>query len=384
MSEPIGSGVFVGVRLTEAREAMALRMTNLSNLVGVSYQMIYNYENGLKQPGAETFARICTVLNQPAHFFYNPNFDREYNHDAVHFRDGAALKSEMRQQAGTRLKWSLEFYSLLHRKLSLPGPNFPDVDAPTDPTLINQDLIEHAASEVRRLWNLGDDPLPNLIRTLELNGAVVCQTALDLPHMDGASFWSENRARPFILLNMDKASYVRSRFDAAHELGHMLLHRNVVEGVVRGTPLYKRMENQAHNFASALLLPRKSWLKDVRSFTLGVFKSLKPKWRASIQAMIMRAAALGAISPDKKTSLMKQLSARQWRTMEPYDEIWEVERPRLLSQATTMLVENGLGISVITQAFPPRSDNLSEITGLPKAFFETETLPIKMERGVLN
>lgn len=371
---------FIPERLTEAREAMGLNISSLAKLIGVSHQAVSDYEAGKKQPNSEKFVKICQILDQPSQFFFHSNVERNYVHSLVHFRANQSLRPDARAMAGIRLKWMMEYYSVLKRKLTLPELNLPNFNMPRDPAMISRDMIEDAAMELRKFWKIGEiAPLPHLIRLLELNGAVVSLVALDLPKMDGASIWSESHNRPFVLLNSDKASYVRSRFDVAHELGHMLLHRGVVEGITLGSPVYKQMENQAHMFASTLLLPRDAWLRDVRErkFTLAVFKALKPKWRASIFSMIMRAEALKEISPDRKAELIKQLSSRKWRVREPYDELWEIERPKLFDQSTRMLAHSRVGARFITQAFPRRSENTGEITGLPKAFFNIETLPIK-------
>ena len=374
----MGLGTFVGVRLTEAREAMGLNLTSLANLVGVSYQMVSSYESGLKQPSEGTLARICTILNQPVHFFFHDGYEQGYRHDSVYFRAQQSLRTDLREQVGTRLKWMIEYYIFLNRMLVLPEVNFPNLDPPNDPTLISRDLIEDAAVSVRRLWDLGSDPLPNMIRLLERNGAVVGQISMNLPKMDGASIWSQSHGRPFILLNADKASYVRSRFDAAHELGHMILHRNIPKGLTQSAMIYKRMEEQAHWFASAMLLPRDLWLHDIhsRGFTLASFKTLKPKWHASIFSMIMRSTSLGEISEERKVNLIKQLSSRGWRTREPYDELWELEVPKLLGQATRMLIDSGIGVETILHSFPRSVDNLSELTGLARAYFNADSLPI--------
>lgn len=375
---------FLGIRLKEAREAMGLHVTNLADLIGVSRPMVHEYESGSSFPGESTFTRICSVLNQPPRFFYHPHHETEFCHEMVHYRDLVANGLYSRAQAGVRLKWMMEYFSILERELNLPKPNFPNLDSPSDPALITQEYVEKAATTVRQLWNLGDAPITNLINILERNGAVVGQICLDLPDLDGLSFWSHKRQRPFILLNSDKASCVRSRFDAAHELGHMVLHRNITEGIDRKSPIYKRMEQQAHAFASAFLLPRTSWLKDVKKYTLATFKTLKPKWKTSIKAQIMRLANVGVIDDARKTSLLKQYSSKHWSVKEPYDDLWELEKPKLFSQATSMLAQHGFTASTISQVFPRRSENLSEIIGLPKTFFDTDGLPIQWEKETLN
>ena len=89
---------------------------------------------------------------------------------------------------------------------------------------------------------------------------------------------------------------------------------------------YKYMEEQAHDFASAILVPRDAFLADVSQYPnkLDFYVELKKKWRVSISAMIIRAFRLNAITHNQYQYLMKQLSKRGWRTKEPLDDIIKI------------------------------------------------------------
>jgi Zn-dependent peptidase ImmA (M78 family)/DNA-binding XRE family transcriptional regulator len=366
---------FVGARLTEARQAMGLNPTNLANLLGVTRQMIYKYEGEEAAPGQEVFDKICRVLRQPASFFYDPHVNSAFEAERVHFRSNK-LKTDERDFTVVRLKWLIEYFGVLMRNLELPQVNLPETHAPEDPTTISKETIEETASRVRRFWKVGDGALPNLVHLLELNGFAIQQFNFGFVKLDGMSYWSTEYHRPFVVLNSDKASCVRSRFDLAHELGHMVLHRNVPPELMT-FQIFERMEVQAHGFASALLLPAETWLRDVTACTLGAFRTLKPKWRASIGAMIMRAQSLNLIDENRARGLWKQYSAKRWRAGEPFDDMWELEMPQMFQQATEMLAESELGVSSITGAFPRRPENLSELTGLrPELFTSPPPLPI--------
>lgn len=370
----------VGERITEAREAMGLSVNALAKLLGVSRTIIYDYESGSKQPSPHVFVKLCEKLEQPSRFFYLPRFESDYTHDSAHYRSLESLKPELRNEAGTSLKWIQEFYTVLEKKLSLPKLNFPKVTLLDDPDRITLSHIERVAKEVRGHWGIGDAPIPNLVKLLEMNGAIIARYPLDIHGMDAVSYWSEQFKRPFILLNADKMNYVRSRFDLAHELGHMILHRQIQKPAQRGTQLYKQLERQAHFFAASFLMPRSSWLRDVDEFTLTAFRSLKPKWKVSIIAQVMHSEALGAINANRKRSLMKQLSANKWRQIEPFDDQWEPEQPRLFKQATELVAKDGYGLRFILQSYPRRPQELSNITNLPPIFFSNDALPISFKK----
>jgi len=55
--------------------------------------------------------------------------------------------------------------------------------------------------------------------------------------------------RRVVILGSDKGDKARPRFDAAQELGHLVLHRDHPE------PGNRALEKQAHRFAGAFLLP---------------------------------------------------------------------------------------------------------------------------------
>ncbi|NED56599.1 ImmA/IrrE family metallo-endopeptidase, partial [Micromonospora aurantiaca] len=54
--------------------------------------------------------------------------------------------------------------------------------------------------------------------------------------------------RPMVFFNPAKGDYWRNRFDAAHELGHLVMHADAEPGE-------KVVEDQAHRFAAEFLMP---------------------------------------------------------------------------------------------------------------------------------
>jgi Zn-dependent peptidase ImmA (M78 family) len=91
----------------------------------------------------------------------------------------------------------------------------------------------------------------------------------------------------------DKASAVRSRFDAAHELAHLLLHRKVDGRRVKNTADWKILETQAHRFAAAFLLPAKSFSDELWAATLDGMLARKGRRKVSIAMMIVRCEHIG-------------------------------------------------------------------------------------------
>ena len=116
---------------------------------------------------------------------------------------------------------------------------------------------------------------------MESNGIVVTRGSLGFAKMDGVSRWSQVDARPYIFLCMDKANGFRTRFDSAHELAHIVLHKAVTDADYQKH--YHLLEKQAHRFANAILLPAASFAREVRYPTLDTFLALKQNGRHLLQ-----------------------------------------------------------------------------------------------------
>lgn len=52
----------IGLRIKEARETRGLTQTDLGAILGVTYQMVWKYENGKGRLSAEQLTQIATAL----------------------------------------------------------------------------------------------------------------------------------------------------------------------------------------------------------------------------------------------------------------------------------------------------------------------------------
>jgi Zn-dependent peptidase ImmA (M78 family) len=127
---------------------------------------------------------------------------------------------------------------------------------------------ESAAEYVRDRWALGQQPIKNMIHLLESKGVRVFSIAVEAREVDAFSTWKGGV--PFIFLNSYKSAE-RSRFDAAHELGHLILHRH-------GEPQGRQAEIDANRFAAAFLMPKAGVLANAPKFvTLPEFEPQSKK-----------------------------------------------------------------------------------------------------------
>lgn len=317
-------------RLVLARDLRALTQQELVDRAGgrFSTAALSQLEKGKTRPTASTLAAIAEATSVPVEFFVaRPN-------DAVppgFFRSlqSTSARERRRQLASARLL--RDFITAVEEHVRLPElrvPAFaPDLDGSEDE---RQTAAERAAERVRQEWGLGAGPIPNVIRELERHGIVVVRASTFKHEVD--AFSVNFPGRPIAVLGQDKAVTARSRFDAAHELGHLVLHADLEPGP-------REVEKQAHEFASAFLLPR-SGIEHLLPATADWrrLSALKTEWRVSISALLIRARTLGVMSPARYTNAMKVMSARGWRRQEPGDErLGALEVPVLLDLAVRRL-----------------------------------------------
>jgi Zn-dependent peptidase ImmA (M78 family)/transcriptional regulator with XRE-family HTH domain len=324
----VGVRSFQGARLTEARLSLGLFKNALADMIGVTPMAITRYEQGLDHPQSDKLAAMSLQLNFSEEFFCKPVWPEELQ--IVHWRSRASETKSAREMTEQRMRWLQEIFAFLESEVEFPEYRLPDVQLPDDFRLIKGRDIEQAALQVREEWGLRDQPIPDMVLALENAGIPV--VALDIPSdkQDGFFFPSRTLNRGFVGINIHEVSSSRARFDAAHELGHSILHKNITPEIAKNPTFHKILEEQAHRFAGAILFPQSSFLKEVGYVSLDYLSALKRKWGISVAAMIMRAGDLGLIGKEEKAMLYRSMTKRRWRgpLREPFDKEMSLEHPR--------------------------------------------------------
>ncbi len=122
------------------------------------------------------------------------------------------------------------------------------------------------------------------------------------------------------------------------------MHRWIGVEEIEDRDRLKEIESEADRFASAFLLPRKSFPNEVYSPRLMAFVDLKRRWKVSIQAMVYRCKDLGLFDDQQVTNLYKQISFKKWRTVEPLDGESGIplEQPLLLGKVADLVLKSGV------------------------------------------
>jgi Zn-dependent peptidase ImmA (M78 family)/transcriptional regulator with XRE-family HTH domain len=335
----IGTPGFVGARLTQARQARALNVVALADLLGLESPSISNYEHGRQTPSPEIMDRLVDLLHQPHAFFLRPV--SECTED-IWWRSMSSATKLARSRASARHAWLREILTYLGEYLNFPALNLPAFNLPSDVREITTESIEEMALECRLHWKLGISPVADIVLLLENNGIVVSRGELGAETLDAYSQQPEDSEHAIVFLGAGKASAVRSRHDASHELGHLILHRHINAKAIKNPAQFKLIEEQAHRFASAFNLPVQGFTEQLWAPTLDAFLALKPHWKVSIGAMIMRCAQLDILSEVQQKRAWINLNRKGWRSCEPLDDRLAPEQPRLLRRSFELLVNEGI------------------------------------------
>ena len=328
-------------RFKDARLAKRLNQAELGEAIGKTRQAISAFELGEKAPEAATLAQIAAVLEQPVGYFTAPEREGFGAFGPRFFRASGPETKRRNLMCDAYAGWQVQVAGYFDNLINDPSVILPSV-TPADPRgAYDDEEIEDAAGECRKLWGLGYGPLSNVLALAESKGIIAVRLRIEGERIDAFSFW--NGARPFIFLASEKESAARARFDVAHEIGHLVLHRGIGQEDLEDPKTLKRIEAEANRFAGALLLPRQSFPNEVFTTRLDAFIALKERWKVAIQAMIYRCKDLGIFDEYQITNLYKQISARKWRTKEPLDDPgrYPIEQPKLLRKAVEMVLLSG-------------------------------------------
>ena len=350
---------------------MGLSRTALADQLALSKQAISRYERNEDNPTYPVLEEIAKILHQDAEFFLRPlrTIDRQEN---VFYRRLKKVKKAELKKVAIWKEWYEELIELLSRYLELPALNLPPhLFVPHDPMQIDMAEIEQAALLLREHWNLGQRPIGNLVRQMERNGLLVARFNFDVAGVDGFSLRCASAPISLIALNTVKSNAFRSRFDAAHELGHHILHQSVTWEMMQDPAIHEEVERQAHRFASAFLMPMDSFRDDLFTYKLETLVAVKERWNVSISAILYRMKDMGLINDDEHKEMRKAMSGRRWITEEPLDAESVPEKPALLAQAVETLVDQaGFSKQDVLDDLNLRPTIIEQLAGLPFGYFE--------------
>ncbi len=179
--------------------------------------------------------------------------------------------------------------------------------------VVTFDDVEKIALDLRQAWNLGIDPIDDLVEMLECHGIKV-GIVPGADDFDALTLYA-NETMPIIVVK-DGVPGDRQRFSIAHELGHIILE------------IYldwkdDQVEKASYRFAGAFLTPKPAVIQELgekrQKLDLYELHLLKHKYGMSMQAWIHRAQDLGIIPGTVAVGMYKRFRANNWHRVEPGD-----------------------------------------------------------------
>jgi Zn-dependent peptidase ImmA (M78 family)/transcriptional regulator with XRE-family HTH domain len=286
-------------RLALARKRRGMTLVQLAAAAHVSTRSLSGYEAGRQQPSAQTVGALARELAVPPAFLGGAEID-EIPPDAASFRALSKMTASQRDTACSAGRIAFLISDWIDGQFRLPLPDVPSLPK-LDP--------ETAAEVTRARWGLGQSPVPNMLHLLESRGVRVFSLAEECAEVDAFSlYW---HGTPFAFFNMTKSGE-RGRFDAAHELGHLVLHTE--ERVPHGPG----PEQEANRFAAAFLMPGRSVIAErLAGASTDQIIAAKQVWSVSAMALTHRLHELGLLTDWGYRTACVNLSRLGYRSSEP-------------------------------------------------------------------
>jgi Zn-dependent peptidase ImmA (M78 family)/transcriptional regulator with XRE-family HTH domain len=322
-------------RLTLARKLRGLTLAELGRMTDLSPQTINRWEKEHQEPTPECLDRLAEALRLPVEFFMQPEIE-PIPVEAVSFRALTKTSAFRREAVLAAGGVAREIATWISARYRLPAPDLPSLNLPVDAAAHD---VETIALRVRSQWNLDQRPIPNMIHLLEAHGVRVFSLVQEVRDVDAFSLYIEGE--PFIFIDTGKTAE-RQRFDAAHELGHLVMHQG------RERVQSREAERQADRFAAAFLMPRADVLAhNLRNASPDQLIEASRRWRVSAMALTHRLSELGLLTEWGYRSACVELAKRGYRRSEPGSRLVP-ESSQVLEKVLAHLRANGTGIRAIT------------------------------------
>lgn len=341
-------GRFEPARLTQARARLGMSKADLAAEVGVSAAAIGQYEAGVNSPRLDVLERLAQTLRVDPGFFSVGRPLAGLDTVNAHFRSLRSARVSDRQKAlaMAALLWELTF--TLERYVKLPEVSLPKAGAGMTPS--------EAAVALRRHWGLPDGPIKHLVATAESNGVVVVVRPIgEIDAVDAFSVVIVDR--PIIITTPRRSENVfRHRFSIAHEIGHLLLHKDSFEHNAG-------IEREADDFAAAFLTPAASMdaLLPTR-LDLANLERLGRMWGVSPHSLVRRMVERGRTTESSARRAYQRLAMAHDPSTDP-TSAYPGEVPTLLKKAAELAAGHGAAVPALAEILKLAPGQVRDLLG---------------------
>ena len=311
-----------GDMVTLAREYRGLSQEDLAAAIGLNQPHVARIEAGMRpEIDDEVGQRMSACLCFPQEFFGQQEVLLGFGSSAYFYRKKATIPAADRKRVHSRVNFlRIALKQILPHVELEPSRGLPQW------SIENYGYsAANAARALRAHWHLPDGPIKSLTALVEAAGAIVIPCDFG-SSIDATSLRLADMP-PLVFMNVNVPGD-RWRFTLAHELAHLVLHREP----------HDQMEQEADEFAGELLVPKDEVAPQLARLPrpqLRDFIALKRYWKVSIQALIFRAFEAGSINESQKKSLFVRMSQLNMRMTEP--EPIDREEPANFSRVLSTL-----------------------------------------------
>lgn len=295
-------------RLFRARKAAGLSLRALGDAVGLSHAAIKKYEDGVAIPSSEVLIKLSRALKVRSEHFFRPE---TVELDGVEYRKRSSLPKKqlnaITHEVIDQIERRIELESLFPTP---PVTPFATVEGQPK-TIKDLSQIEEAAESIRQAWELGFDPIPDLIDVLETHGIRVFMVDANFDRkFDGLA--AKVNQMPIVVVGSNWPGD-RQRFTLAHELGHLMLADRLAADIDE--------EMACNRFAGAFLIPRQSVFQKLGEHRNYIepkeLALLKEEFGLSMAGILYRASDLGIVTHAYRGDQARLFRIKGWHITEP-------------------------------------------------------------------
>jgi Zn-dependent peptidase ImmA (M78 family)/DNA-binding XRE family transcriptional regulator len=243
-------------------KSQGITIRALAEKTGISTVSLSNLLNNKVVPKTQTIIKISGVLHSSMDDLFRavPQFQ------SLRFRPNSSISA---REIALRdiviinaTKW-INDYCNLENELIAIDPAF-SKKAKYSLETLHGNQPEATAFKVRKLWEIGNNPIRNITELVEDSGIKLWLRDFSMQKIFGFSI-GEADGGPAIVINTNvNISAERQTFAIAHELGHILMHP---ASFAPSKSSKEEKENtleeaEAHRFAAELLLPKEAFKID--------------------------------------------------------------------------------------------------------------------------
>ncbi len=298
----------IGRNLKAARETAGRSQEEFAAELGISRATLSGFENGHVAIDSAKLLRASKILGLPVADFFK---DRE-EEMALLFR--AAEDVVPRAEVRSRLRRFCEAYRELEELAGVADTLLLPPEYTYFPHLHSKHLefaAQVALSERERLGLGLYDPIENIFKLLDENGVRLLDVNIEQDDLYGLSGFSKQYGL-CILVNT-RNTMERNIFTAAHEFGHLLMHRSFYRNadLSEATERDPDLEEMADVFAGNFLVPevglRDVWIKSAgrkKEVNLEDVVFLKHHFRVSTKVVVRRLKDIGLTTEKESKEIL--------------------------------------------------------------------------------